>query len=1460
MKIKKDKASQALIASNPFDYLTSLKQNGRAAVVHDDIENMGKSASKLITSMDVDAEINIAKTIHELLDSKVMIPKDMKIDDRDLPTAKNFYEWVTDDRFGTIGDERPFLEQLIWGLVGFNDVCYKCSDMEWLLHTHKVDDTYSKLERKVAILENGVCPHCKMGRSEAVHKNIMPFYNELAINAGQRCVIGSTPTITEHGLLHMDEFIADPVPGFQPFEVNVHNGDYLETTSQFFYAEPEPVVRIDTAMGFSVTGTHEHPIKRGDEFVKLSDINVGDTLDIHFGQRIFGPRVYRSAKAAGSHFFDTVLSLHIRTADEASVIAFLQGLFSQPRRVFLGMSALRDVSALLLNAGYPHRIDGPCIILTDETFAALQTDTYSFGTFKDNIVSKTDAGTQATYDFTLPETHQFITGGILSHNSGKSHTVGTYMFPYLMHRLLKLQKPAQFYGLSRTTMLQGTFAALTYTQAKDTLWTPFYGALTESNWYKQYHGMLRHYENVYGERLFKLTDTFVDYRVRGLQCVVGDTLVDTKRGLVPIRDIVVGDKVKGFDGYSRVSKVFDNGVKPVFKVTTKSGYSITGTGNHPLLVLGPDLVPRWKEIDDICDDERVAISLLKSSHSNANLDCAINKVKTVYEQVFDFIATVERFTAQEVLESLGTDYKNLPALLSRMKSAGLISGSRLGGGSTKYAVPDTYTSSKALDWYRSRVVSNKHPRYAARAPEVVCENVARVLGYMIAEGSCVSDTQMTFYNSDERVLWDFAESMEAAYGESKFKEWCAAKDFEKERNDFIPTTNDQGITTTRPNWSLFIMTKSTITHMRDMGLGRNLAQDKFVPERVLTGTKAIHKAFIQALFEGDGFVQQRDGLVGYNTKSLKLAQQVQIMLAGFGAHSRLYTKERTYLVSLGPIASRKFFKKIGFRFKEVAGSRSSISRYRDTAYHLGDLYDFHRYPTASLWDNKCRPELRAELKKHDVRLHENMESLSDMDAIWEPVISIVKCPPENVYDITVDHEDHAFVANGFIQHNCHPMGPDKRVMRGRTRWGFSIDEIAYFDAEKDSGKVKINAFEVYDALANSLATVRTAADGLIERGMDDVLSAYAMNVSSPTAKNDMIHVLLDRARESRAMWGIHRATWDVNPNFKRNSKFITEAYRKDPESAEKNFAANPPLISNPFLPNHEFIKATEDTGKKNALSLTPVFRNSKKAGQSYMYGEIVKCKKSAKASLLAIDAGLNDNSFSIVGGTTDGVNLEVDLVGEIIPLPGYRINHSLIYSEIILPIMKKRNVKILLADRWNSIKLLDDARLDMNEDPTADEENGFVAKQHSLKYLDMVAVKTRIEQGYVKVPKSEIKVNSLLDALDSEYREFYRDKPVAHLFKQMFTIRDLLKGVGKGDGYTDDNWRAMALCLWGLQEEEYLATLMAEPMDYAVTRPNAIGASKLGSGAGAVVGTSGGGGLTTHNGAPLMIMSAGRSR
>src|SRR5690606_35442862 len=103
-------------------------------------------------------------------------------------------------------------------------------------------------------------------------------------------------------------------------------------------------------------------------------------------------------------------------------------------------------------------IDGPVIRFSEEEWENFDWQRPSTGVIADKVKSVTAAGMYETFDFRVPETHSFIANGFLNHNSGKSHTVGTYLMPYYMHRLLKLQRPPKFYGLSRTTMLQGPFA------------------------------------------------------------------------------------------------------------------------------------------------------------------------------------------------------------------------------------------------------------------------------------------------------------------------------------------------------------------------------------------------------------------------------------------------------------------------------------------------------------------------------------------------------------------------------------------------------------------------------------------------------------------------------------------------------------------------------------------------------------------------------------------------------------------------------------------------------------------------------------------------------------------------------------------------------------------------------------------------------------------------------------------
>ena len=66
-------------------------------------------------------------------------------------------------------------------------------------------------------------------------------------------------------------------------------------------------------------------------------------------------------------------------------------------------------------------------------------------------------------------------------------------------------------------------------------------------------------------------------------CVSGDTLVATADGLLPIRDLVGrAPRVVTTEGEQVATDVFSTGHKPVYRLRTKSGYSLKVTADHPI--------------------------------------------------------------------------------------------------------------------------------------------------------------------------------------------------------------------------------------------------------------------------------------------------------------------------------------------------------------------------------------------------------------------------------------------------------------------------------------------------------------------------------------------------------------------------------------------------------------------------------------------------------------------------------------------------------------------------------------------------------------------------------------------------------------------------------------------------------------------------------------------------------------
>jgi DNA gyrase subunit A len=107
-------------------------------------------------------------------------------------------------------------------------------------------------------------------------------------------------------------------------------------------------------------------------------------------------------------------------------------------------------------------------------------------------------------------------------------------------------------------------------------------------------------------------------------CVVGDTLILTDRGLIPIEEIVpnsqpnsdsdVDLKVVSIDRkIHRADKFFNSGTHPVLKITTDLGLEIEGTFNHPVLVWKTDSQGKphfeWKLLEQVEEGDYLVVLL-----------------------------------------------------------------------------------------------------------------------------------------------------------------------------------------------------------------------------------------------------------------------------------------------------------------------------------------------------------------------------------------------------------------------------------------------------------------------------------------------------------------------------------------------------------------------------------------------------------------------------------------------------------------------------------------------------------------------------------------------------------------------------------------------------------------------------------------------------------------------------------
>lgn len=171
----------------------------------------GPEAGTLTPSTDYPVDFDIRALMEDARDPLTGTLRDLRVDDRDLPLAKNFMDWS----LNYTQDNIPWARQMWAMLKLFGEICpaKRCSDRTWYNDIYAIPKDYptQDLQAKLTLLELGVCPNCKRNKYDLIRKRRLPNYVEGVNVWGQRA--GKSATAIKGAAYHTHRFLKFPHPG-----------------------------------------------------------------------------------------------------------------------------------------------------------------------------------------------------------------------------------------------------------------------------------------------------------------------------------------------------------------------------------------------------------------------------------------------------------------------------------------------------------------------------------------------------------------------------------------------------------------------------------------------------------------------------------------------------------------------------------------------------------------------------------------------------------------------------------------------------------------------------------------------------------------------------------------------------------------------------------------------------------------------------------------------------------------------------------------------------------------------------------------------------------------------------------------------------------------------------------------------------------------------------------------------
>lgn len=180
---------------------------------------IGRDHPSIIAASGLPEDFDVHRLMDEAVDPLTGGLRDLKIDDRDLPLAKNYFEFTT--KFCKANP--PWARQMLTYLRLFGDYCPICTrDHKWLDPLGvPVDYGTEDLKGHITLLEYGKCPKCKRTKADFVKSGLMYLYQELDLMWGQRSgkslTGASAMAYTTHRQLKMPRLSTLAPHRLQPF-------------------------------------------------------------------------------------------------------------------------------------------------------------------------------------------------------------------------------------------------------------------------------------------------------------------------------------------------------------------------------------------------------------------------------------------------------------------------------------------------------------------------------------------------------------------------------------------------------------------------------------------------------------------------------------------------------------------------------------------------------------------------------------------------------------------------------------------------------------------------------------------------------------------------------------------------------------------------------------------------------------------------------------------------------------------------------------------------------------------------------------------------------------------------------------------------------------------------------------------------------------------------------------------